>query len=170
MSLTAKNLMIINKIDSLSFCEISRAYDFRRSAAISVLASVSHLYPNFDAWLTFRYMRGLDCGERKAIIAYDGNNDVLGLSLLKITEEEKKICTLFVNEKARRTCSDMKVGTNLMKRSLELLNSGEVLITVCSERHEELTPLLHNFSFEKTHEINKLYRNDSSEIFYRLNL
>ena len=169
MSLVAKNFMISNRIESLSFCEISCAYDFKQSEAMSVLASVSHLYPNFDAWLTFRFIRGLGCGERKAIIAHDGNN-LLGVSLLKLTEEEKKICTLFVNEKARRTCSDMKVGTNLMKRSLDLLNSGEISITVCSERHEELMPLLHNFSFEKTHEINKLYRDDSSEFFYRLNL
>lgn len=169
MSLMKKNFMIYNEIAKLSFSEISSAYDFKRSEAMPVLASVSHLYPNFDAWLTFRFSRGLGSGERKAIIAHDGNN-VLGVSLLKLTAEENKICTLIVSENARCACSDMKVGTKLMKRSLELVNSGDVLITVCSERHQELTPLLHNFSFEKTNEIKNFYRSGSSEFFYQLKL
>lgn len=164
-----KKFIISNEIAKLSLSEISCASDFKQSEAMSLLASVSHLYPNFYAWLTFRFIRGLGCGERKAIIAHDGNH-VLGVALLKLTEEEKKICTLFVSEKARCACSDMKVGTNLMKRSLELLNSGDVLITVCSERHQELAPLLHNFSFKKVNEINNLYRDGSREFFYQLKL
>lgn len=167
MGKIAKNFMISNEVVKPSFYEISCVDDFLRADIVSVLEPVSHLYPNFRAWLNFRFMRGFSNGERKVLLAHDGSR-VLGVSLLKLTDEEKKICTLFVSETARSAHNDMKIGTSLMLRSLALLDSDNVLITVCSEKHQDLKPLLHNCSFEQMKEVKNLYRDDSSEYFYRL--
>lgn len=167
MSGIAKNFMISRTVIKPSYYEISNAREFSKLGLRSTLAPVSQLYPNFSSWLNFKFIRNIQYGERKAIVAHDGNR-ILGVSLLKLTPNEKKICTLFVNENVRCVHSDMKIGSNLMERSLQLLNYDDVLITVCSEKNEELTPLLNKNSFVKVKVVQDLYNEGSSEYFYKL--
>ena len=50
-------------------------------------------------------------------IAQDGDSTLAGCVLIKNTEEEKKICTLFVNPKFRRQA----LGKQLMEQTLKEL-------------------------------------------------
>ena len=155
----------MNKVNVLVKQDIS--FEIYNSVDLSLLKKslqeVSPLYPNFDAWLNFKFRRNLSSGERNIVLATDGSN-ILGLSLLKKNKDESKICTFYVPEEYR----GMNVGKDLMSKSLSILDNQNSLITVADERHKELKPLLDSSGFKLIKSIDALYREDSTEHFYSL--
>lgn len=127
------------------------------------LKDIAPLYPNFNSWLNFRFRRNISSGERNIILATDGSN-VLGLSLLKKSKVESKICTFYVPKEYR----GMNIGKDLMSKSLSILDNQSSFITVADERHKELKPLLDSSGFKLIKSIDALYREDSTEHFYSL--
>lgn len=134
--------------------------DVTYSQIASLLKEVSPLYPNFDAWLAFKFFRGLKSDGRKVAVAHDGDQ-ILGAALLK-TQEENKICTFYVLPEFR----DLKIGSNLMSFALSTFGSESVSITVSDERLDELSPLLKSKGFELTSSHKDLYRTNISEHFF----
>lgn len=127
------------------------------------LKDIAPLYPNFNSWLNFRFRRNISSGERNIILATDGSN-ILGLSLLKKSNVESKICTFYVPEAYR----GMNIGRDLMSKSLSILDNKNSFITVAEERHQELKPLLDSSGFKLIKSIDALYRENSTEHFYSL--
>nr|WP_237617462.1 GNAT family N-acetyltransferase [Pseudomonas putida] len=101
--------------------------------------------------------------QRKIIVAHQ-NGEVAGLSLLKNTVEEKKICTFYVLPEFR----GYGLGGDLMSKSLQILDRNGIEITVSEERHEELSPLLSSSGFTLVSVKSDYYRNGKDEIFYKL--
>ena len=125
--------------------------------------SISSLYPHFEGWLRFRFLGNLATGSRKLLVARNGN-DIFGYSLLKDDGKESKICTFYVPELHK----GKGIGSALMKRSIETLDSADSFITVSDERQAELSPLLKAQGFKLDCSITDLYRKGSSEHLYRL--
>lgn len=143
------------KFDLLDRCD--------RSLLLRDLDEVSHLYPNFEGWLTFKFLGNLASGKRKLIVAHNGYN-ALGYALLKQDSQESKICTFYVLEGFR----GQGVGFNLMQRSMEVLDSEETFITVSDERLKELSPLLQAKGFELSSSVPNMYRVGSKEHIWTL--
>lgn len=100
-----------------------------------------------------------DC--RKVLVILDGKN-VIATVLLKITEDEEKICTFLVDQNFR----GQGIGTELMGEVLKYF-SGNVQITVCSKRLNELENFLvnkHLFCLDK--HVSGYYSQDSVEYFF----
>ncbi|NBA84044.1 GNAT family N-acetyltransferase [Pseudomonas putida] len=127
------------------------------------LADVGLLYPGFKNWLYFTFRAGMINNQRKIIVAHQ-NGEVAGLSLLKNTVEEKKICTFYVLPEFR----GYGLGGDLMSKSLQILDRNGIEITVSEERHEELSPLLSSSGFTLVSVKSDYYRNGKDEIFYKL--
>lgn len=127
------------------------------------LSGVSYLYPNFNAWLNFTFRRNLPSGQRKIILAHD-QMKIIGVSLLKNTVDEKKICTFYVSPEFR----GLGVGRKLLDMSLALLNSNDSFITVSSERKNEIEHTLKSRGFKVSESITGLYRDESTEFTYTL--
>jgi len=151
------NVLVKQHIDF----EICNSIDF--SMLKHTLRDVSPLYPNFSVWFNFTFRRNILSGERNILIASDGDN-ILGVSLLKKTHNENKICTFYVPPEYR----SMNIGKNLLDKSLSLLDNQNSIITVSDERHDELRPLLVSRGFELSKSVDSLYRKGSSENFYKL--
>lgn len=100
-------------------------------------------YSNFHNWYFKKVFNSILLGERQIIIK-KYKSEILGISILKNNLFEKKICTLRVNEKYR----GLKIGTELMNHSLDILDDSIPLITVSSKRLSEFSKLLKNFNFE----------------------
>ncbi|MBA6232187.1 MULTISPECIES: GNAT family N-acetyltransferase [unclassified Colwellia] len=155
----------MNKVNVLVKQHIS--FEIYNSVDLSLLnkslKEIAPLYPNFNAWLNFKFRRNLCSGERNIVLATDGDN-VLGLSLLKTNKDENKICTFYVPKQYR--C--MNIGNELMIKSLSILDNQSSFITVADERHSELKPFLlsHDFKLEKS--VDSLYRDNIKEHFYSL--
>ncbi|SES97473.1 GNAT family N-acetyltransferase [Thorsellia anophelis] len=145
----------------LSFKCLTTRKEFFQYKVVDFLIPVSHLYPNFHAWLYFTFVRQMNNDSRKVLVVLDGNN-VIAATLLKITEEEEKICTFFVDQNFR----GQGIGTELMEKSLELF-SDKVHISVCSQRLNELNDFLvqkHLFCLDR--DVSGYYRPDSVEYFF----
>ncbi|EGQ8447185.1 GNAT family N-acetyltransferase [Vibrio alginolyticus] len=141
--------------------DILKDPDFQ--AIRKLLEPVSGLYPSFDAWFNFRFKRNFSSGNRIVIAAMSGST-IAGVALLKKTESEHKICTLFVREEFR----GLGVGRQLLTKAIENLKGNKIGISVAEERHQALKSLLEKQGFSlKSKEIG-YYRQGAVEFFYEL--
>jgi len=99
-------------------------------------------YPNIDKWFLCKVYRGIFSGQR-TILLKKRNNQILGLSILKHTDEERKLCTLFVD----KNFHGKGLGTELMEESLEILKCGHPIFTVSANRISEFQSLIKKFNF-----------------------
>lgn len=141
--------------------EVTQRIDYQNLRAF--LVDVSGFYPNFDGWLNFKFCRNLASGQRKIILAHNGN-EIIGAALLKSDNLESKICTFYVDPAFR----GMNIGSKLMDLSISTLDNPNTFITVCDERKSELAPLLSSRGFTLERSVDGLYHSHSSEHFYKL--
>lgn len=126
------------------------------------LDDVSKLYPDFQSWFRNKFIPSFNVGERSILVAHNGN-ELCGVSLLKKTLEEDKICTFYVLPEFR----GQKLGEALLDRSLEYFSTPDVVISVSKERVEELYPVLRSRGFQLESCIEDLYRKGNKEHFYK---
>lgn len=127
------------------------------------LSTVGGYYPSFKNWLYFTFRKELIEGKRSIVIARDGNS-LAGLSLLKHTIDEKKICTFYILPPYREN----GVGDMLMDESTSYLGGKDIKITVAEERNQELCPLLKSKGFSIENKVSGYYRDNVDEYFYSL--
>lgn len=153
-------MLAIKSKPKVSYSLISGA-DFNFKLVAGQLAGVAPLYPGFKEWLYFTFRPDFYRGLRSIILAVS-EGELAGLSLLKRTTEENKICTFFVNPYFREN----KVGTELMKWSLDHFNGNKTIISVSQEKEAELYPTLKNAGFEMSYSMPDYYRVGTKEVFY----
>jgi len=127
-----------------------------------ILDDISHLYPNFNSWLRFKFQQSnIDRGLRKILVATTSQG-VVGVALLKKQNGEKKICTFFVSPSYR----GLGIGSKLMHLSFAWLETEKPMITVSEERKESLDPILKKFNFCLSKTLLGYYRDNKLEYFY----
>ena len=121
-------------------------------------------YPKHKSWFyqkhlpaTFLYGSGRDI-----IFAYDEDKNKYGTAFIKEDENEKKICTLFVAEKAR----GLGVGTKLVEKSMEILGTTKPMITIAEYKLPMFKRLIEKYGWEKTEEVSGLYNDRYKELVY----
>lgn len=94
----------------------------------------------------------------------DGTGDVLfsmedfrikGLLIFKNTKDEKKICTLFVDEPYRHK----KICTELIEHSFEILGTSKPVITIPKHKIEQFKRIIAKYNWKeskKIYDYNKL--------------
>ena len=107
-------------------------------------------YPLHDKWFT-GVVEELKKNSKSREVLFILNNldEIVGVSILKKTKSEKKICTFRVAENYQR----QGIGTMLMKKSLEFLETDKPIITVSGSKHNEFIRLFKRFNFG----LNKVY-------------
>lgn len=129
---------------------------------LSTVHSVRDTYPGYPQWFNNKFMYGLkNTTERAYCFAVDGPK-LVGVSLLKNTEPEKKICCLFVSPDYRH----MGIATKLMQASFALLHTQKPLMTVSNNNLSQIKPLINRFGFELSRKQPSAYRPDLVEYFY----
>lgn len=125
------------------------------------LSNLNEDYSSFEKWYFEKVIPGIKKGDREIIIT---TNDkfITGVSILKNTIDEKKICTLRVNQQFRKN----GVGKVLFEKSLETLNCDSPVITVSQERVSQFSSLLNYFGFELSQVISGYYKQTSDEYVY----
>lgn len=108
-------------------------------------------YPDFCRWFNTKVKTGLSDGSRELWIAASHEGKMAGIMILKKSDSEKKICTLYINEHFRR----QGLGTLLMLKAFERLETMKPLATVSSSYMLSYQPLFNYFGFE----LSKIYTN-----------
>ena len=122
------SLHLISTTDGLS--DISE--DIYRILSIS-----QRYYPNIFKWYHNKFLKEILQGTR-SIVAYYIANDIAGVSLLKKSITENKICTIYVWENSR----DNGIGKTLFQKSFEVLNDSKPVITIPERRMDEFQKII----------------------------
>lgn len=151
------------KISSLKYDTNSAAFTDtgRMQSLYDVYRCLSFLekdYPGFRRWYWLKVIPGVFQGDRKVIIKKDSNT-ILGVSILKKTAFENKICTLWVNN----TYRGKGIGRDLLSQSIDSLEDHHPLISVSEHRIAELRPLLSEFNFHFINSYLSIYQKDVTE-------
>jgi len=135
--------------------------DFYINAIFYFLKSLENEYVNFTHWFFNKAITGLHTGERKFLL-YIKDQYLAGIAILKNNMDEKKICTLRVSPKFQRH----GIGTKLLEKSFEILQTEKPLITVSNLRYAQFKKLFKKFNFKITGIKKNYYKHNTSEIIF----
>ncbi len=124
--------------------------------------SINDTYPKHNEWLFNKFFPELKSGKRKIIIAYIKENTPIGVALLKDTDEEKKICCLFVRE----DCRGRGIARKIIRKSCEVLNTNKPLITVSDRNLPMLQRLLNKNGFKFSYKRKGAYQQKDTENYF----
>lgn len=129
------------------------------------LSDLAIEYPFFIEWLE-KVFQELMFTDQRFIILCSGNNifDIKGVSILKKTDNERKICTLRVDKPYKH----QGIGSYLLRKSIEILEDAYPLITVSGIHMKEFAPFLKKHGFVLKDKIKSLYRRGSYEYFFNV--
>lgn len=116
-------------------------------------------YPNYEEWFWDKQVRGLFDGNRDIIVAIK-NNKVIGISNIKNTLEEKKICTLTVDKRYRMKT----VGSKLVDISTLMLGTTTPVITMSMDKLSDFSGIIKKYNWEITGVKKELYKEDVYEV------
>lgn len=128
---------------------------------LSLTMSINDAYSGYADWYKNVFLSGLKKGERIYIVAQDENENLAGCVLIKNTNDEKKICTLFVNPLFRK----QGLATQLLETSLKELGEHP-LITVSSRNIVQLKPLLDKMGFHLSGKRKGVYGAKDTEFYF----
>ena len=118
-------------------------------------------YPDYENWFWEKQVTGLFEGTRDIIVAIK-NNKVIGISNIKNTSLEKKICTLSVDKRYRMKT----IGSKLVDISLKLLNTKTPVITMSLCKLPEFSSIIKKNNWVVTSIYKDLYKEGLYEIFF----
>lgn len=134
-------------------------------------------YPTFDYWLDTKVSAQLSNGKRDILFLFDKENprQVLGLAVLKLEEEEKKICSFRIEPPNQRK----GLGRILMQECFKVLGTNKPMLTVPRDMSLKLSDPNNCYSafnsflskhfkdeFELTQKAKDYYRNGYTEYVY----
>jgi len=150
------------KIEILQSYKYDPAHQIYYNQVPVLTRTIAETYPGYKKWFQDKFMVGLQNETSRAYcFAVDGLT-LAGLSLLKNTPEEKKICCLCVSPNYRR----MGLASKLMQSSLDLLHTTKPLMTISNNNLNQWQTLIKRFGFELSRTQAGAYRPDLVEYFY----
>lgn len=125
------------------------------------LADSIYTYPRHDEWYRGITQELKEGTNREMIVAYDGKR-IVGVSILKRSQMEKKICSLRVAKGYRGN----GLGTILFKKSLDYLETDKPVLTVSQNNKNEFQKIFDYFGFSLEQIYLGKYRSGLNEYCY----
>ncbi|RWY79146.1 hypothetical protein EHI46_00175 [Rhizobium leguminosarum] len=129
-----------------------------------VYTRLQHLdayYPDFERWYWQSVVPGLLDGTR-TIRAIRSRDRVLAVLIAKKTDEERKLCTLWVDE----IYAGKGLGVRLINEGRQWVGSNTPLASVPEERMGELSGILGRMGFVVTEALESFYRPGKTEYVF----
>lgn len=119
-------------------------------------------YPAFSVWYGNLFTDDLKLKPEREIIVCEKEYEIAGVTILKSTKEEAKICTMYVAEQYRHN----GLGRRLMELSLEWLENDKPVITLDKSKESGFAGILKHFGFVLQEENCGLYNPGKVELIY----
>ena len=131
-----------------------RDKNFSRAAnEIYLLTDYNKLqYPEYFKWYYQTNIPRILSGEGEAIFYLDGFQ-IVGLSMLKRTDDEAKICTFFIDEEYRKR----GYSSLLLEDSFGYLGTESPIITIPENRLDEFSKIIEAYGWVPTETTDKYY-------------
>lgn len=134
---------------------------FSELAIYYYLSEAKKFYPNFDLWYFTNVLPSIARKEKQILMIKDDKN-LKGVSIIKNTQEEKKICTLRVMEKYQ----NRGIGLRLFEKSFETLQTRFPLLSVSEEKYPDFKKIFDYYGFKLTSIKEDYYRIGKKEYFF----
>ena len=121
------------------------------------LIGLRRCYPEFGKWYDDKVIPNLKDNSRRVFLATQ-YGEFSGALILKKTEDEKKVCTLFINEQNRFH----HIGSDFLRIASEELETYKLPITVSDEAKDWFFNNK-NFNFYTKETCDGLYNEDTTE-------
>lgn len=122
------------------------------------LIGLRECYPGFQKWFNEKIIPNIR-KDRDVFLSYNSDG-FTGAMILKNTDSEKKVCTLFVKDKYRYN----KLGSDLLRIASEELETYKLPITISSEAIESFINS-DNFNFYTENIKDDFYKKGMKEYF-----
>lgn len=156
-----KLMMTMNNLKLSNFVEDSNLFNFYFDSIYLTISQLENEYPLFKEWYYSKVKNEIINLSREVIFNIT-NDYIAGVSILKKTQFEKKICTLRVSNDFQKN----GIGNSLLLDSFNYLETLKPLITVNSNRVNQFDKLFNYYGFENTNLYKNYYNNTSNEISF----
>ena len=136
-----------------------RLWEFTRnnfSKAVNELYSLTDFnndqYPDYLKWFYNTNIPRILNNTGEVIFCLDGFM-VQGLSILKKTDDEKKICTFMVDKPYRNN----KIGSHLLEESFKFLGTETPKITIPENKIDQFNYFINRYNWKDTNVLDKYY-------------
>ena len=126
------------------------------------LKMLNFKYPGFKMWYWSLFSSKGSLKNEREILFCRNNNEIIAVSILKYSQDEKKICTFRV----KKSYQGQGIGHLLMEESFEYLNTDKPLITLHKTKEYEFRSLFKYYNFEKQQSLKGYYSFFSTELCY----
>lgn len=123
---------------------------------------LNDIYPRYEEWFFNKQLKDCDSEFRNILFVKNEEGKVLGFTCLKKYEDEKKICTILVDEEYRR----QGLGTLLFEESMKFLGTRKPLITFPEDRAVMFESFINKYDWELTDVIADIYNKGIKEFCY----
>ena len=123
---------------------------------------LNELYPGYQEWFFYKQLKECNSELRNVLFVKNEEGKVVGFTCLKKYEDEKKICTIFVDSEHRR----QGLGTLLFEESMKFLETRKPLITFPEDRAEMFESFINKYGWELTDVITDIYNKGVKEFCY----
>lgn len=135
------------------------------SPEFNFIGDLCKIYPNIEEWFQNKVKKELEekKGSREILLVLNGNiHPIVGIAILKKSENEKKICTIRVHKKFLKR----GIGSKLFEESIKFLEEPKPMITISEDTIDAFKPLLKKFNFKLFEEKMGLYVPGKKEYIY----
>lgn len=126
------------------------------------LHSLNYEYPSFDKWYRSLFNNDYSIKNDREIILCKYGESIVGITILKKTEYEDKICTLRVGEGFQKN----GVGRKLLELGINYMENDKPIISLDKRREHEFEKLLKHYGFKLEQEKPRYYKLFSTELVY----
>lgn len=134
---------------------------FYKKSVYQFLATLSRDYPGFLIWYNQLFTRyELKAGREIAVLLSDER--IAGVSIMKLSARERKICTMRVEKNFR----GRGYGRLLMENAFAYLGTDTPFFTIDSRRSIQFSHLFKYYGFRAEEQKNNYYRWFASELVY----
>ncbi|WP_432807267.1 GNAT family N-acetyltransferase [Microvirga terrae] len=125
------------------------------------LAELEALYPDFEQWYWGKVAPDLSDG-RRGLFCEEQAGTLAGVIIAKRDGLERKLCTVWVDQKFRRT----GVSHRIFKRAMKWLGTDRPMISIPHSRLHEFRGLLATSNFKQTQIARSYYRPGCDEYVF----
>ena len=132
------------------------------SSIYKVTEHLNDTYPGYKEWFFEKQVKGCYTPNRNIIFIRTNTNEIVGFSCLKKDEEEKKICTLYVDSKYR----NHGVGSLLFEESMKYLETTKPLATFTEDKLPIFEKIIEKYDWKLTEIVDGIYNKGVKELCY----
>lgn len=141
------------RFEAISSSDVVEAY--------KTLSFLESYYPDFEHWYWTKVVPGLL--DKTRLLHLEKQDDrIVGIMIAKNEEDEKKLCTLWVDHHFKKS----GIGSKLVGISKKWLKSDKPFATVPEEKMAEFAGLLASNGFQTTEQVESLYRSGKRDFVF----